>query len=764
MVILAGYLLASAPADPANTPANLSAFSPIFFPLMLSAIMALVTAAAIWLGGHYFANMWRQLLGEDVDRCCSAIGVAVSERCRVSPAGIRCTELVELLAGLEFLDQQLQAIGRNERRIALAERSGRAVLNSVNDAVFAVGPDGAISWANRRVEDIFQTGRSHIIGSPLSIFCGESGLEPLLHSEIASAWDGDPRAFNWVGRRLKSGEVFPVEAWACRVPMPDSDSVCVSMRDVSEQRKVESSLQRALVELQSAIQQADSASKAKSEFVARMSHEIRTPMNAIIGLSHLARRGLEDGPLRASLGKINGAAKDLLRLINDILDFSKLEAEKMSLEPAPFRLADLLESVLDLCRIRASGKPLHVEVTLGKGLAAVYIGDQGRIKQILTNLCENAIKFTQAGLIEIEVAKGPDGRGIQVQIHDQGIGIPAEHQSRLFQGFEQADGSISRRFGGTGLGLSICRLLVANMGGEIGLRSQEGVGSTFWFTLPLEEGAEEQMRPQEASSFGSLRELLKGKKALVVDDNDINREVAYEMLKEEGCSVLSVPDGFEAFTALFQEKYDLVLLDIEMPGMDGYSTARAIRRLPNSNSKIYIIALSAHVLETSRVAALEAGMDAYLTKPVDTAELRRILLGFLSRNPDVESFKPGVADAAPAMIVDMEGSIRRLGGNARLYSRLVKRFQANWLQVADHFQGAIATNTQEAILLIHSLRGAAAAIGGNSVASIAGRIEVSLRGGSDVSEEILPLRLAMRALENKLAELDIAVPEDPPTT
>ncbi len=737
--------------------------NPYFYPLLFSALLALGTSCVFWASGEIFFKKNSRLWEENLDKTSLAIGRAVAGRKAVEQTGIECRELSLLVGRLDFLKQQLEVIGHNEQRIALAEKSARGVLNSVNDAVFVVGPDGAINWANRRVEEIFETARSTILHTPLSLYCGEMGLEKMVHSEIESAWEGDPRAFQWVGRRVKSGRSFPVEAWACRVPLTSSDAVCVSMRDVSIQREVESSLRRALSDLQTAIEQADSANRAKSEFVARMSHEIRTPMNAIIGLSHLARRGLEEGPVRNSLGKIHTAAKDLLRLINDILDFSKLEAEKMSLEYRPFRLSGLLDSILDFCKIRASGKPLHFEVTKGGDLPEAFLGDAGRIKQILVNLCENAIKFTQAGVIGIQVSKVQgDGGGIMFRIHDQGIGITTEQQSRLFHSFEQADGSISRRFGGTGLGLAICKLLVTNMGGHIGVESQEGVGSTFWFVLPLEEASEEQVQSAQMPAVGSVSELVKGKKVLVVDDNEINLEIAVEMLKEEGCNVRAVADGFEAFSILFEEKFDLMLLDIEMPGMDGLSTARAIRRLPNANARIYIIAMSAHVLEASRTAAFEAGMNAYMTKPMDSTDLRKALLGFLAQRSDAAPTGTAPVELSPAIVVDTEGSIRRLGGNAALYGRLVKRFQEHWLDVAERLQRVLVTSIPDAILMAHSLRGAAAAIGANSVSSIAHRIESSLREGRDVSDEILPLELAIRALGEKLAELVANPPTNQP--
>ena len=372
------------------------------------------------------------------------------------------------------------------------------------------------------------------------------------------------------------------------------------------------------------ISQLEEATRAKSDFLARMSHEIRTPMNAVIGMTYLAQQSKPDEKLANYLRKIEGASKNLLGIINDILDFSKIEAGKMVLSPASFRLSGLLLSVHDLIEGMAREKKIALDFAVADGVPDVVEGDSLRISQICINICNNALKFTEKGAITLRVEIQED-RGEEILLHfsvrDTGIGIDEEQQRRIFDSFAQADGSSTRRFGGTGLGLAICKLLVQLMHGEIWVESRPGEGSTFHFTLLLRKGAiEEKAVPQTADQLttGSLQ----GKRVLLVEDNDINQEIASELLREAGIDVVVANNGAEALEICKETGFDLVLMDIQMPVMDGLEAARRIRAsdFPSAGT-VPIVAMTANAMSGDREKSLAAGMNDHITKPIDCGEL-----------------------------------------------------------------------------------------------------------------------------------------------
>lgn len=273
---------------------------PYIMPLRLGAVLGVAASLLFWGLTEFHHRRQLSLWSKNLLAGRTAIKNAVEKRQGVVSEVVMCSEMAAFLSRLEFLREEMEQIARKEHRLGVAENSARAVLNSVNDAVFVVGNNGVINWANRRVEEMFDCARSGLHLTPLSLLCGEPGLEQLLLDEIGRAWEDDPRSFQWVGRRVKTGEVFPVEARACRVPLTTSDAVCVSLRDVSKQQSDEAALRQALGDLHGVIERANTASRAKDEFVAKVSHEIRTPMNAILGLSHLAKRDWHDPRKRDS--------------------------------------------------------------------------------------------------------------------------------------------------------------------------------------------------------------------------------------------------------------------------------------------------------------------------------------------------------------------------------------------------------------------------------------------------------------------------------
>jgi signal transduction histidine kinase/HAMP domain-containing protein/ActR/RegA family two-component response regulator len=535
------------------------------------------------------------------------------------------------------LQQQFESQGALIRRL-------RGLAETVPGAVYQLErtPEGRLRFrfVSEAVQDLLGVSASAVMDDAQRCFAQvhDDERDALLASLERSARDSGPWQQEFRVRRDAPVEgVTAEERWlyANAIAQREPDGTVVwhgFLTDVSRQRRDATELERhryhleelvhaRTAELARASEAAQAANRAKSAFLANMSHEIRTPLNAIIGLSYLARRDSADPRQIDRMNKVGDAAQHLLSVVNQVLDLSKIEAGKLTLEITDFSLAELLRGVHDMVAPRAAEKGLAFELDLPAVLSVMRVrGDRQRVAEILLNFAGNAVKFTDSGGIRLGVDRldeGPCGVKLRFEVQDSGIGFDDDTLPRLFREFEQADTSTTRRYGGTGLGLAISRRLAELMQGEVGASSTPGSGSLFWFEITLPVAADTPTPAQRGPSGGPPPHYH-GERILLVEDNAVNQEVATAMLRSLGLQVDVAGNGQQALAMASGTGYALILMDIQMPVMDGLDATRALRQ---RGWRGPIVAMTANAFAEERTRCLEAGMDDHLPKPVVAAQL-----------------------------------------------------------------------------------------------------------------------------------------------
>jgi two-component system, sensor histidine kinase and response regulator len=624
------------------------------------------------------------------------------------------------------------ALVRGLEATAALEARYRTLVEGSRDAILMMDLEGNTLFASAAIETM--TGYTPDEWLRLR---PRDQAQPESRDVLASAADSiretgevPPGPVEWSFGR-KDGGVVVVEGM--RSPIYDKDRRVIGKqivaRDVTERRRVEELRRTAEIELARAKEEAVAASAAKSAFVANMSHELRTPLNGLIGMVDLLSRTALDNRQRRYVEVAHASARLLLSVINDILDLSKIESGKLELERSEFFLLEIIVDVASMLALTAEEKGLSLTCVPDPSVALDVVGDPARLRQVLMNLVSNAVKFTDRGevtLLATVEAEAEDRVQVRVEVRDTGLGVDKETCEKLFKPFSQADTSATRKHGGSGLGLAICRELVVRMGGDIGVQSEPGVGSTFWFTAwveraPVSTRSKASRKPlparsRETSSDGSVRVLL-------VEDTPVNAEVVGEFLRMGGYAFDLVTDGLQAVEAVRRSAYGVVLMDCQLPVLDGYEASRRIRALEatgevagGAREPMRILALTASATVEDRERARQAGMDDHIAKPVDAARLLSAIAHLAGPRfvppappgPDRDRDRP---EGEGVPVLNLNVALARLQGNRGLLDRIIVHFRSEAAGGVRQLRQAVERKDKAAIgYAAHRLRGQASSL------------------------------------------------------
>ena len=578
----------------------------------------MVALLALWLGHRFW-------LGPPITRLLASIRTGTETGMREPVAWRSGDEMGQIVAAynqfvareelrdseLRGLNQELEARVRSRTQaLQASEARLRSIIDAITEGIVTADSRGTIRSVNQAAETMFGPAAKLVGSSVAALFAGGAATEGLMVERASARMEG----------RRADGSLFPVDVQVAAIQDADGTLFTLCARDVTVQAEHEEGLKRAR-------DAAERADRAKSNFLSVITHELRTPLNGVIGMTGLLLDGKLDEQSRRYGETLREAGEHLLQLINDVLDFTKLEANRLTFEEIPFEPEGVLQSALELLQPRAVARGLKLETKIAKGVPARVRGDPGRLRQVLMNLVSNAVKFTDAGFVRVEMATEPAEAGwllLRIAVSDSGIGIAAEHLPKLFQEFSQIDSSISRRFGGTGLGLAICRKLVSGMGGEISAESEPGRGSTFRFTARIRTAVETRPVSSKATAKQSSPPA-RALRVLVAEDNQTNQVVIRAMIAKLGHRADLVGNGIEVVEAVQARPYDVVLMDVMMPEMDGLEATRRIRELPGPRGNIPIFGLTAHAAAAEHEACRSAGMERVITKPVTVVALAESL-------------------------------------------------------------------------------------------------------------------------------------------